>query len=180
MLDCEGVVQNWSSLHRLWHKKLTGLMSEEGFYVIECTDPSILIQKDCHSLTLMSVYVDDLLITSVSMENVDHTKQVLNKVFKMTDLGEAKTIIELQDSLRPEQAHFDLESGFVHWRSTTTRRDERLFTCWGAHEAWIFHNPGWTRRHWWGGIERFTVHCWQAHVHCLWDQTRYHLCCWLP
>ena len=44
----------------------------------------------------MSVYVDDLLIASVSMENVDRTKQVLNKAFEMSDLGEAKTIIELR------------------------------------------------------------------------------------
>ena len=70
-------------------------MSEKGFYALN-TDLSILIQKDCCSLTLMSVYVDDLLIASVSIENVDCTKQVLNRAFKMSNLEAAKTIIELQ------------------------------------------------------------------------------------
>ena len=40
--------------------------------------------------------MDDLLIASVSMENVDHIKQVLNRAFEMSDLKVAKTIIELQ------------------------------------------------------------------------------------
>ena len=40
--------------------------------------------------------MNNLLIASVSMENVDCTKQVLNRAFKMSNLGVAKTIIELQ------------------------------------------------------------------------------------
>ena len=40
--------------------------------------------------------MDDLLIASVSMENVDCMKQVLNRAFKMSNLEAAKTIIELQ------------------------------------------------------------------------------------
>ena len=40
--------------------------------------------------------MNDLLIASVSMENVDCMKQVLNRAFEMSDLEETKTIIELQ------------------------------------------------------------------------------------
>ena len=82
---------------RLWHKKLIGLMTEHEFQALNA-DPSILVRRNSQSQspTIVSVYVDDLLIASTSIEDVDRTKQMLDKAFKMSDLGEARTIIGLR------------------------------------------------------------------------------------
>ena len=57
------------------------------------TDPSILVRKVNGTITIVSVYVDDLLITSQTLQGVSCTKAVLNEAFEMSDLGEARVIV---------------------------------------------------------------------------------------
>ncbi len=59
-------------------------------------DLSILIRKDHSTVTIISMYVDDLLIASKAMQEVNQTKAVLNRAFQMSNLGEAQIIIELR------------------------------------------------------------------------------------
>ena len=77
---------------RLWHKKLTGLMKTEGFQAMNA-DPSILVRRTHGTVTIISVYVDNLLIASQTLQEVSHMKAVLNEAFEMSDLEEARVIV---------------------------------------------------------------------------------------
>jgi len=45
---------------------------------------------------LISIYVDDLLITAKTLQKIQKIKNILNKAFKIKDLGEAKIIIGIR------------------------------------------------------------------------------------
>ena len=45
---------------------------------------------------IVSLYVDDLLIFGTSMENIKETKKHMSSQFKMKDLGEVDTILDIK------------------------------------------------------------------------------------
>ncbi len=80
---------------RLWYKKLTDIIKNEKFWSIN-TDLSILISKNHNAVIIISVFVNDLLIASKTMHEVNCMKTVLNEAFQMSDLDEMWIIVDLR------------------------------------------------------------------------------------
>jgi len=62
-------------------------MKNEEFQNINI-DQNILIKKNHNKIIIISVYVNDLLITNKIMQKINCIKTVLNEAFKMSDLSE--------------------------------------------------------------------------------------------
>jgi hypothetical protein len=78
---------------RLWNKRLVRFLRSVGFAALNA-DPSIMIKHSPEgALTLISIYVDDLLIAAKTIDDLVATKNSLMSEFSMKDLGEAHTII---------------------------------------------------------------------------------------
>ena len=60
------------------------------------TDLSILVRKVHETVIIVSVYVNNLLIASQTLQDISYTKTVLNKVFEMLDLEKARVFVSLR------------------------------------------------------------------------------------
>ena len=67
----------------------------EGFQAIN-VNSSILVKKVYKTVIIVSVYVNNLLIASQTLQKVSYTKAVLNGAFEMSDLKEARVIVSLR------------------------------------------------------------------------------------
>ena len=75
----------------------------KGFQVINA-DSSILVRKVHETVIIVSIYVDNLLIVSQTLQEVSYTKAVLNEAFEMSDLEEARVIVSLR-VIRDQNKH---------------------------------------------------------------------------
>jgi hypothetical protein len=78
---------------RDWNEKCTLELQKLGF-VQSDADPCLLTHPDENLILL--VYVDDILIASKQIENINWFKTEFAKVFKIKDLGEVKKILGVQ------------------------------------------------------------------------------------
>ena len=60
------------------------------------TDSSILVRKVYKTVTIVSVYMNNLLFASQTLQEVSCIKTVLNEAFEMLDLEEARVIISFR------------------------------------------------------------------------------------
>ena len=67
----------------------------KGFQAIN-TDSSILVRRAHKTVIIVSVYINDLLIASQTLQEVSYMKIVLNEAFKMSDLEEARVIVDFR------------------------------------------------------------------------------------
>ena len=65
---------------------------------------SILVRRTQETVTIISVYVNDLLIASQTLQEVSHMKAVLNEAFEMSDLKEARVIVSFR-VIRDQNKH---------------------------------------------------------------------------
>lgn len=80
---------------RAWHDTLAAVLEEQGFSACEA-DPGLFTRlSDGHKLLIL-VYVDDLLLASTSLQQVQHIKQLLLQRFKGKDLGEAQNFLGME------------------------------------------------------------------------------------
>jgi hypothetical protein len=80
---------------RAWNQKLDAELKELGFMRSEA-DHSLYIHFHEHDLVFVIVYVDDMLILSNSIPQVQALKRNLERKFKMTDLGEATFFLGME------------------------------------------------------------------------------------
>jgi len=80
---------------QLWYKKLIDIMKNKEFQNMN-TDSSIQIMKNHNKIIIISVYVNNLLITNKIMQKINCMKIVLNEVFKMLNLNKAQIIVDFQ------------------------------------------------------------------------------------
>ena len=71
---------------RCWNKSFQEFMRELGLKQ-SSADPCVFIQDETESMTIVAVYVDDLIVMSTSPEKLDATKKALSERFKMKDMG---------------------------------------------------------------------------------------------
>ncbi|GKF02135.1 uncharacterized mitochondrial protein-like protein [Tanacetum coccineum] len=74
---------------RQWNHELTKFLSSLG-YEQSKHDYSLIVKNNKASFTTTLVYVDDVLITGNSEEEIINLKQALDKKFTIKDLGLAK------------------------------------------------------------------------------------------
>ncbi|CAI7841540.1 unnamed protein product [Closterium sp. NIES-53] len=72
---------------RCWYQKLAAVLEEMGFRTSSC-DESLFLKGEGEKLVLFLVYVDDILLFSSSMKEIQKVQQQLMKNFKCKTLGE--------------------------------------------------------------------------------------------
>ncbi|CAI7849954.1 unnamed protein product [Closterium sp. NIES-53] len=74
---------------RCWYQKLAVVLEEKRFRTSSC-DESLFLKGGRENLVLFLVYVDDILLFSSSMKEIQKVQQQLMKNFKCKTLGEVK------------------------------------------------------------------------------------------
>ena len=67
-----------------WYEKIDSFFLQHG-YNRSKNDPNVYAEKGC--IVLISLYVDDLIITSDVVDLIKEIKQHMSQVFEMKDLG---------------------------------------------------------------------------------------------
>ncbi|XP_062006043.1 uncharacterized mitochondrial protein AtMg00810-like [Rosa rugosa] len=80
---------------RQWFSKFTEAILTAGFSQSKA-DYSLFVCKDGTSLTVLLIYVDDILITGNNMESINDLKQFLHTRFRIKDLGDLKFFLGIE------------------------------------------------------------------------------------
>ncbi|KAK4362332.1 hypothetical protein RND71_017573 [Anisodus tanguticus] len=80
---------------RQWNAKLTQALIHMGFKQSQFYY-SLFVRKTAEGIVVVLVYVDDMLITGSSLELIQGTKLLLQKAFKMKDLGQLKYFLGIE------------------------------------------------------------------------------------
>ncbi|CAI5507066.1 unnamed protein product [Closterium sp. Naga37s-1] len=72
-----------------WYQKLAAVLEEMGFRTSSC-DESLFLKGEGEKLVLFLVYVDDILLFSSSMKEIQNVQQQLMENFKCKNHGEVK------------------------------------------------------------------------------------------
>jgi len=71
---------------RQWHSKLADYLKQQG-YTQSKNDYSLFLKQTPHHLTIVAVYVDDILLTGSSHAEIQTLKHNLHATFEIKDLG---------------------------------------------------------------------------------------------
>ena len=71
---------------RAWYSRVDDYLQSLGF-VKSPSEPTLYVKNSDANLIIVSVYVDDLLVTGSNEKLVDEFKAEMFKAFEMTDLG---------------------------------------------------------------------------------------------
>jgi hypothetical protein len=81
---------------RQWYKRFTQFMLGQG-YTRSPYDPCVYFRKVRDgSFIYLLLYVDDMLIVSKSIREIDNLKKTMSMEFEMKDLGEARKILGME------------------------------------------------------------------------------------
>jgi hypothetical protein len=80
---------------RAWYEKIHQALTNMGFKALSA-DTCVYLRSQGSILTVIALYVDDLLIASNSLEGLNALKQALSHRFSMKDLGEAHYVLGIQ------------------------------------------------------------------------------------
>ena len=69
-----------------WHAKFDQIMLANGFKINEC-DKCVYIKNVMNHEVIVCLYVDDMLIMSKEIDDINATKRMLSSKFDMKDLG---------------------------------------------------------------------------------------------
>ncbi|CAI5479185.1 unnamed protein product [Closterium sp. Yama58-4] len=86
---------------RCWYQKLAAVLEEMGFRTSSC-DESLFLKGEGEKLVLFLVYVDDILLFSSSMKEIQKVQQQLMKNFKCKNLGEVKYYLGMHVERDPD------------------------------------------------------------------------------
>ena len=75
---------------RTWNQKITAFFEDHGLLSLPA-DHSVFVNKE--RMLIVALYVDDLLLFTSTVKEMQPLKQALSKAFEMKDLGEAKFIL---------------------------------------------------------------------------------------
>lgn len=71
---------------RQWFAKLSSSLTQQGYMQSKC-DYSLFLKKHNNHLTIVAIYVDDILVTGSDMNEVQAFKATLHDQFTIKDLG---------------------------------------------------------------------------------------------
>lgn len=80
-----------------WFAKLSSALLSIGFNHSH-HDHSLFIKQQSTNITILLIYVDDVILTSNSMDEIYSVKQFLHKFFQIKDLGDLKYFLGLEVS----------------------------------------------------------------------------------
>ena len=93
-----------------WHAQFDKVMLSNGFKINEC-DKCVYIKNTPNHEVIVCLYVDDMLIISKNIIDINATKRMLSKSFDMKDLGVADFILDIKIYRTPQglalsQSHY--------------------------------------------------------------------------
>ncbi len=98
---------------KAWHSKLSGWMISYGFTRSQ-SDPCLFLRpQDDGGLILVTVWVDDLLIYSASLQAINAFKAAISAAFSMKDLGEAHFCLGMRFTFGKDFVALDQER-YIH------------------------------------------------------------------
>ena len=74
----------------MWYAKLKSELEKIGFKASEADAGLFILQQDSNKVYLL-VYVDDMLIASKELIEVEHVKKTIGTIFNVRDLGEVSS-----------------------------------------------------------------------------------------
>lgn len=77
---------------REWYKTFDKYVTNNGGKRT-MADPCLYVFDECHDQVIMLIYVDDLILASKKVENLERVKSKLKSAFKMVDLGPIHDIL---------------------------------------------------------------------------------------
>ena len=77
-----------------WHLKITQYLHQIGFRMSK-SDSSLYIKNESYNLIVIILYVDDLVIRSKNLANVDNVKLLLSGRFEMKDMHELHYFLDI-------------------------------------------------------------------------------------
>jgi len=80
---------------RCWNRKIHTFFEKEGFSR-SLTDYATYTKGSGSTQVILALYVDDMLILSESLEEVNRVKGALKQTFDMTDFGEVSTVLGMR------------------------------------------------------------------------------------
>ncbi|THH12524.1 hypothetical protein EW146_g7607 [Bondarzewia mesenterica] len=80
---------------RVWYQRMRSEFETLGFNVCD-SDPCMFFKRNGESLTVIAVYVDDMVVASTSLEDLQEAKSLLKKAFNITDLGEINWLLGIR------------------------------------------------------------------------------------
>ena len=78
-----------------WNTELNNQLGKREYKNL-LSDPCVYIWKIADNIMIITVWVDDLLLFSTSIQLMDSLKKDINKMFEVTDLGEPKKIVGIE------------------------------------------------------------------------------------
>ena len=80
---------------RAWYFKLHKLLSSLGF-IKSNHEQSLYLKRLGNDTLTMGVYVDDLIVTGLSLDDIDAFKEEMKLKFEMSDLGSLSSYLGLE------------------------------------------------------------------------------------
>ena len=80
---------------RAWHDKIAQYLVTIGFCMVDA-DHSLYVLKSDKGIVVITIYVDDLIITRSNKDEIADVKKVLGAEFDMKDLGELKYFLGIE------------------------------------------------------------------------------------
>lgn len=80
---------------RMWNKKLNAQLTTLGFNRTNA-DPCVYYNNQDGKITILTVWVDDIILCGDSESRIDTTVSALKKIFEVKDLGEPKLLLGIQ------------------------------------------------------------------------------------
>ncbi|KAK1406226.1 hypothetical protein QVD17_41515 [Tagetes erecta] len=80
---------------RMWNEKLVGVLLNFGFSKSKC-DHSLFVKHDGSVTVIALVYVDDIILTGNSVDEINKVKELMNSNFLIKDLGLLKYFLGIE------------------------------------------------------------------------------------
>jgi hypothetical protein len=97
---------------RTWFQRFASVVTAAGFSVI-AHDPALFVHVSPHGMTLLILYVDDMIITSDDPEYIAFVKARLTDQFFMFDLGPMRYFLGVEISSTSERFFLSQEK-YIH------------------------------------------------------------------
>lgn len=85
---------------RQWYAKLAMELNTQGF-IQSHSDASLFIKRNGHLITVVAVYVDDIILTGDDVTSIRDLKSHLHKTFSIKDLGHLHYFLGIEVNYTP-------------------------------------------------------------------------------
>lgn len=111
---------------REWNQTITNFL--EGIGLIKSnTDPGLFASKD--GGTLVTLYVDDILVTAAKKSDLTRVKEALKARFKMTDIGPVNKILGVSVDIRGRSARLGQQAYVEEMLAELGVSEQQLRSC---------------------------------------------------